>query len=174
MSEITMSSKTKQVLGKKGTKMKVEFKTQYGEHLSPGIDCAGDPGMTNQADAADCDIHNIMKKFQATGVLPGADKKALYGDFSDPLEFQEAMNVVARAEEQFANLTSRVRERFGNDPQKFLEFVSNPENAKEMVKLGLAEERRPEAPPEPQKVIVVDDPKRKPASKAGASDQTAT
>lgn len=65
-----------------------------------------------------------------------------YGDFANPLSYQESLNLVIHAQEQFNSLSSRVRERFANDPQKFLEFTSNPENAEEMVKLGLATVRK--------------------------------
>lgn len=99
-------------------------------------------GRTKQSFKDECNINNIMKKFQTTGQLPEMIKSnPRYGDFSEPLTYQEAQNVVVMANEQFANLSAKVRERFGNDPQKFLEFCHDPENGIEMVKLGLAKKR---------------------------------
>lgn len=108
--------------------------------------------LTKQSMAAECDINNIMANYQNTGLLPDMIKtNPVYGDFSDPQSYQEAMNIVLFAEEQFLSLSAHVRERFGNDPQKFLEFTSDPKNQDEMEKLGLTQSRRsnddtPEAP----------------------------
>ena len=47
------------------------------------------------------------------------------------------MNVVRAADENFMRLDARVRSRFNNSPQKFLEFFADPENREEAVRLGL-------------------------------------
>lgn len=79
-----------------------------------------------------------MKNYQRTGLLPDLIKNnPSYGDFSDPMDFQESMNVVALAQEQFDNLSAKTRERFNNDPEKFLAFCADGANAKEMAKMGL-------------------------------------
>lgn len=101
-----------------------------------------DPHPTKQSDTADCDINNIMKKFEQTGVLPEMRGEGLYGDFSDAPTFQEALAIVETATEQFMNLDARTRARFENDPSKFLEFATDPRNMEEMVTLGLAETRK--------------------------------
>lgn len=86
----------------------------------------------------ECDINNIMKRFEKTGILPEMIKaKPQYGDFSNPLDFQDAMNLVVHANEQFAALPARVRDRFGNDAARFLEFAQDGSNRDEMKKLGL-------------------------------------
>jgi len=91
----------------------------------------------------DCDINTILARFAKTGELPHMIKREpRYGDFSDPVDYLEAMNTVAFANEQFASLSSTVRERFMNDPHRFLEFASDPANADEMARLGLM---KPEA-----------------------------
>lgn len=99
------------------------------------------PSKTKQSFKDECDINQIMKKFEKTGILPDLIKtNPVYGDFSDPKTYQESLNLVHHAQEQFSNLSSKVRERFNNDPQKFLEFTSNAENADEMAKMGLLKE----------------------------------
>jgi len=102
------------------------------------VDCSGDPGRTKQADAAACDINNILKRYEKTGILPGMIREnPSYGDFSEAPDFQEALNLVRDAERQFGALDAPIRSRFDNDPAKFLEFVHNPSNIEEMANLGL-------------------------------------
>lgn len=42
-------------------------------------------------------------------------------------------------------LPAKVRDRFSNDPGKFLAFVDDPKSREEMYELGLA--KRPDPPP---------------------------
>lgn len=127
----TRSASTEKIMVKRGniTYMKVRKDTGW-------------TGKVIQSSKEECDINNIMKKFERTGQLPDMIKtNPKYGDFSEPLSYQEAQNIVIHANEQFAALSAKVRERFSNNPQKFLEFCHDPENAQEMVKLGLAVKR---------------------------------
>lgn len=99
--------------------------------------------MTKQSFSDECDINNILRRYEKTGQLPDRIKEnPRYGDFSQPFDYQESLNIVIHAQEQFSLLSARVRERFNNDPQKFLEFTADPENLPEMVELGLAEKRQ--------------------------------
>lgn len=92
---------------------------------------------TKQSFADECEINNIMAKFQKTGVINHAVKhQATYGQ-ADGTTFQEAMNIVIDAQEAFSDLPSSLRSRFGNDPAAYLNFVSNEENYPEMERLGL-------------------------------------
>ncbi|MDC0344486.1 hypothetical protein OAM66_03175 [Pelagibacteraceae bacterium] len=92
---------------------------------------------TKQSFADECEINNIMAKFQQTGVINHAAKhQATYGQ-ADGTTFQEAMNIVIEAQEAFSDLPSSLRSRFGNDPAAYLNFVSNEENYPEMERLGL-------------------------------------
>lgn len=97
-----------------------------------------DESLTDQSQADDCDVNRIVDRFHKTGVLPGVDVQRMYGDFSSVFDFQQALDTVHHAQAQFDALDAKVRKRFDNDPAKFLEFVSHPKNAQEMVDLGLA------------------------------------
>lgn len=102
---------------------------------------------TKQSFKAECDINNIMKRFERTGVLTDMIKQnPAYGDFSEVPDYLEALNIVAHAHTQFESLSAKVRARFNNDPEQFLAFVSDPRNRKEMVDMGLAIKREPKAP----------------------------
>ena len=73
-----------------------------------------------------------------TGVLPQGVKLPTYGDFSGVGDFRSAMQAVVSAQDEFMKLPANLRNRFGNSPQAFLEFCSDPSNKDELVKLGLS------------------------------------
>lgn len=115
--------------------------------------------LTHQSEAAACDINQIMKRFERTGILEHRNTfEGQYGDFTDlPLNYHDSMNACLAAQDMFLTLPSGIRKRFGNDPGIFLEFVANPANGAEMVKMGLATAR-----PDPD-TLVETQPKAKPA-----------
>lgn len=98
------------------------------------------PSMTKQEFVQECDINNIIKSFSKTGQIAHISSKAAQGayvDLPDPLDYQDALHIAAAAEASFATLPSKVRDRFANDPSRFLEFMSNPDNEAEARTLGL-------------------------------------
>lgn len=106
------------------------------------------PSMTKQSFAAECDINNIIKQYRVTGMVTHISDQAqrgTYTDLPDPLDFQESLELVRSAEVSFASLPSKIRDRFANDPGRFLAFCSDPANLKEMGELGLLN-----TPPAPQ------------------------
>lgn len=107
-------------------------------------------GRTKQSFKDDADINVIVSRFLKSGYLPPAVQEPRFGDVSG-LEFQEAMQLVAVAQSQFEALPSVVRSRFKNDPAAFLDFVGNPDNAPELIEMGLA--TAPVAPLEPEAPI---------------------
>nr|QJB20273.1 MAG: internal scaffolding protein [Microvirus sp.] len=115
-------------------------RTQYDKrpNLASDLSFEGDKGLTKQSDAKDCDINAIFRRYERTGQLPDMIlKNGSYGDFSDVPTYQEALNIVIRAKEQFMALDAGVRNRFDNDPAKFLAFASDEKNYDEMEKMGL-------------------------------------
>lgn len=115
------------------------IKKHYDDHERQFFNTVG-ISMTHQSMAAECDINKIMLKWQKTGILEHRNTfEGQYGDFTEtPQDYHESMNAVLAAEDMFSTLPSQIRKRFANDPGLFLEFVSDPENAAEMVSLGLA------------------------------------
>lgn len=102
-----------------------------------------DKSRTKQEFAPECDINNIVRKAEKAGQLPLRERLAQYGDFSNVPSYQESLEIVRRAEEQFQMIGSRTRARFNNDPEAFLNFASNPSNREEMVRMGLAIKNSP-------------------------------
>jgi phage internal scaffolding protein len=103
---------------------------------SSGLKCE-DASLTQQSFAEEADINTIVNRFMRTGVLPDPVSMPQYVDYEGVFDFQSAMNVVRAADENFMRLDARVRSRFNNSPQAFLEFFSNPDNYDEGVRLGL-------------------------------------
>ncbi|QXP08414.1 MAG: internal scaffolding protein [Arizlama microvirus] len=120
-----------------------KFATHWENRIKVGLK-NDKPGKTQQSGKEECDINNILKRYEKTGILPDMIKTdPRYGDFSSCPEYQEALNIVELANTQFNALDAHARRRFDNDPAKFLEFAENPANLGEMVKLGLATEIKP-------------------------------
>lgn len=129
-----------------------------------------DPGQVQQHLRDDTDINLIMKRYQKTGELRHVNSMAIeYGDFSNAPDYKTAMEKIIAADELFMELPAALRDRFGNDPAKFIEFATDGKNVEEMRKLGLS----PEAPkaPEPQLVKVVSEPAGPDTKKPAKGDQ---
>ena len=47
------------------------------------------------------------------------------------------MNIVIEAQENFSELPAHIRKRFGNDPEQFLDFVTDENNKDEAIRLGM-------------------------------------
>lgn len=116
-----------------------------------GVACPKGSSMTKQADANDCSIDTILKKFQKTGMIDHLAKgEGFYGDVSDMVNYQEALDLVCRANNLFMSMSPDVRERFDNNPSKMLSFLDNPNNYDEAVALGMVEKRPVVTPGEPK------------------------
>lgn len=137
-----------------------------GRDYDEGIDCSSfvlddgevvdTPSLTRQADRDDCDINVMMAKYQATGELRTNPRQPQWGDFSDVPSYQEALNIVRQADEDFALLDAKIRDRFGNDPTQMLRFLEDEANRDEAVQLGLV--NPPPVEPSPVRVEVVNTP----------------
>lgn len=70
-------------------------------------------------------------------------------------DFQEIMDMMITARESFDKIPSEIRNFFGNDPAKFVDFVNNPNNNDKLIEWGLANEGDP--PAKPTRVVMVDE-----------------
>lgn len=119
----------------------MKFISAYDNHdarsTETGLACL-DPSLTQQQFKDDADINFIVDRFMKTGHLPDPVSMPQYVDYEGIFDFQSAMNVVRAADENFMRMDAKVRSRFNNSPQEFLDFFANPANADEAVRLGLA------------------------------------
>ena len=122
---------------------------------------------TLQSAKDECDINKIVPRALKNGTLGEllANGGWVDQDFSSPVEYQEACNLVIEAQAKFDSLPSKLRDRFKNEPSEFLRFVSDPSNEEEMVTLGLATRRPTEPSPEPLKQKSGDSPDKTPKAK---------
>ena len=101
-----------------------------------------DDCFVQQHKAAECDINNIMSRYERDGILPHVNQyQGQYGDFTGVVDYQTALHLVQDAEDCFMSLPANIRKRFDNDPGQFFDFVSKPANVDEMISLGLAKPR---------------------------------
>lgn len=102
------------------------------------------PSRTKQTFIHECDINNIVKKYDKQGILTHVNKAiAQYGDFTQVNEFQDALDLVERSNRNFMTIPANIRGRFDNNAGEFLEFATNPKNLDAMVELGLAKKHEP-------------------------------
>lgn len=113
----------------------VKFYDEFNPPPGPVLDCP-ERVTTKQEFKAECDINTLMARYRSTGILPPG-RQVSYGDFSEVGDYHAAQQVLVTAREQFEGLPSEVRERFRNDPARFLEFISEKGNRKAMAELGL-------------------------------------
>lgn len=117
---------------------KVKMQVNYQPTARVSIDCSVG-GRTKQSFKNECDINNIMSKFEKSGLLDHVNHhKGDYGDFVGYDDYHSCVNQVLDAQEAFASIPSKIRALFGNDPASFMDFAQNPDNMTEMVKMGLA------------------------------------
>jgi phage internal scaffolding protein len=107
--------------------------------------CFSKPSLTKQSFRDECDINNILRKFNVTGQLPVGSVQPQYGDFSGITDYQSALNAVMAAQDSFLALPAKVRARFDNDPALFVEFASDEANKDEMKALGLLSQETAQA-----------------------------
>jgi len=117
--------------------MPQKFKKPYDAPVRSQI-TTGESPHVQQHFKRECDINNIMKKYQKTGLLDHVSQfQGDYTDLTDVPTYQDALNKVITANQAFSTLPSSVRKRFQNDPAAFLTFVSDENNREEMEQMGL-------------------------------------
>ncbi len=93
--------------------------------------------MTEQSHRKETNINTIIRKANTDGFLLNRQDTPTYGDFSGVSDFTEAHNRIKNAERDFMSLPSNIRNRFKNEPANLLEFIHDPRNEAEAIKLGL-------------------------------------
>ena len=119
----------------------------FDPNFESGVDSKGKPffpsrSMTKQEFTAELDLNVIMARFIANdfdpSTLPVSARKAMTGDFTQaPESYHEALTLVVETKQAFMSLPADIRSEFDNDPQRFLDFVYNPENRDKLVEWGI-------------------------------------
>ena len=115
----------------------MEFATKFNPRPSVGIEFV-EPSMAEQHFKEECDINNIVQRYQETGVLPQGNREPLFGDFAEyPQDLQSSQAYFDKAGEAFMQLPATLRKEFDNSPVKLLEFLHDERNRDRAVSLGL-------------------------------------
>lgn len=104
--------------------------------------------ITKQEMKAECDINNILKQFQQTGIYTHVSanaSQAVYADLPNSFDYQDALHTVMQAEESFSTLPSVVRDFYQNDPERFLHALTDPAQKDRLTEWGVFE--KPVEPP---------------------------
>jgi phage internal scaffolding protein len=127
-------------------------------------------GRTKQSFKDETDVNLIVAKHAKMNTLSHLEQwGGQYGDFSD-FDFQEAQNQIANATTMFEHLPSSVRQKFDGNPEKFFNFVNDPENADKLAE-KLPELAAPRQRPPLENREVIDPPTAEnPATNAGADN----
>lgn len=94
--------------------------------------------MAKQCFKDECDINLIMRRADLTGFVDHVSpSNPLYIDLSEVSDYKDSLDFVMSSQEAFMSLPSSLRERFGHDPAKFMEFVADSANADELASFGV-------------------------------------
>lgn len=147
------------------------------ESLDTALKCE-DKSLAQQQFKEESDINFIANKFALTGEAPQLPDGFQWGArFDQVFDYQTAMNAVVAGERAFMTLPAKVRKEFDNDPQKLLEFLEEPKNKDEAIRLGLIPRAVPESPvgaPAGDAKGVTPTPAAKPAGEAPSKPQKDT
>ena len=116
--------------------MSIMTPERYRRKIS--IDFEGVVPITEQAHKDEVSIHNIMRRYKATGVLTHVNQyRGQYMDMAQAPEYQEAQNIIADAKSMFETVPADIRQDMHNDPMEFVEFMQNPGNREKIEDYGL-------------------------------------
>lgn len=122
----------------------------YRPHARVTLDC-GEDLITKQSHKDECDIHNILRQYQRTGMITHIQaRQGQFLDLPSDIDFQTSLQLIKQAEDAFAALPAKVRDRFHNDPERFLSAFYDPQLREELREMGLLRNAPPDTPAPPQ------------------------
>lgn len=109
--------------------------------LYVGIDLSDETHKADQSFRDQANINAIVKRFDKGLPLPTSARQGIYRDQSEIPDFQTAMETITSAQLMFNELPAAVRKKFANSPTELLDFLRDPNNLEEGIKLGLLERK---------------------------------
>lgn len=90
-----------------------------------------EPSLTKQYFKDECDINNIVNRFSETGHLPYQNNlEPQYGE-APKMDLKEALDMVNFAREEFDELDTVNKDRFGHNFNNYCQFLSDYEESPE-------------------------------------------
>ncbi len=115
----------------------MKFRTQYTERTPKTGITFSEPSRTKQDFVEECDINNIMRRYEVNGILPICNaQEPVFADVSEFGDYRESLHRVMAASDAFNSLPSELRKKFDYDPQKMIDFIKDPANKEECIKYG--------------------------------------
>lgn len=104
----------------------------------------GGPVITKQDGRDAADINKILANFKRTGEITNvATREPVYGDFSDAVEYDQALELVRRTQEAFATWPAELRDAAGNDPLTALHMLADEGGRAVLTEKGLPVKMEP-------------------------------
>ena len=126
------------------------FYTKFSPPESKGLDFTDVKSLTSQADIADADINEILRRSKISGHIDPALFRN-FGSYVDATNRESLLGLYiinAEAQQRFEALPAATRFRFGNDYKKLVEFLEDPANDDEAIKMGFKERKQTPVSPE--------------------------
>jgi len=118
-----------------------EVRNRFSGRVPVVVDCSVDGvGKAKQSMKDECDINNIVAKYERTGQITHIARAEPRFGFCPALDFREALALVQAARDSFMDLPSKARKFFDHDPAKFMEYLESSPKLEELRELGLAKE----------------------------------
>lgn len=97
----------------------------------------GSEGGAKQSFKEEVDINTIVKRFGIGYEMPEPVFTPGVQDFTNVQDFHTAMNLIARAKEQFEEFPAHIRARFDNNAADWADFCLDEKNRGELAEMGL-------------------------------------
>lgn len=109
----------------------------------------GGDGRTQQNMKEAVDINNILAKYRRTGTIEHVKRNIeRFGDFTGYTDEGLLTNLdrVTKAQHQFEQLPSSIRNECKNSLPEFLKYIANPKNKDQCIEWGIFNKPTPAAP----------------------------
>ena len=144
---------------------KIKFKIPYTKTKRCFFETTGE-SMTQQHFKEESEINNIIKKHDKNGIIESVARgNARYGDFSLVQDYKSSLDTIREANDNFMEIPSEIRKQFNNNAGEFFNFVQDPNNQSELIKMGLTKTPESATP-------VADKPSSEVPSEDGHTDTT--
>lgn len=111
-----------------------------------GLECL-DESLTQQHFTKDADINVIAERFGLTGIPAFPLDPATFRDTTTDPDLRQILDQNIEARNYFNALPHKLRHRFHYSMGELWDFINDPENADEAVRLGLLIRSEPSAEP---------------------------
>lgn len=156
--------------------LRLRFSGRFDYPRQPALFCDQEKpsgkSRTQQHFRKEADINTIMQRYAKTGYLVDPSiartRQPIFADVSTGMDYHALQLQLLDINTRFSAMPAELRERFDNSPEKCLNWLADPANAKEAGELGLLPpivEPKPDLPPN----TVITDPEPSVTDKAVAS-----